>query len=181
MAGSASARSRPALSWKRSAATVTEPYLATVVIGAALLSSAEASRRSRRSCPDRRRVVVLAFAFRARGAFDLAHVDTSAKRTADGWRLNSHKTAVLDGNAAGQIIVSARLTNDDGTPGKLCLFLVPRVRPVSLRDYSRLGGGRACNLVSLTSAFPPTPCSVMAAIAYRKSKAWWTAHGGARF
>jgi alkylation response protein AidB-like acyl-CoA dehydrogenase len=54
---------------------------------------------------------------------------------------------VLDGNAAGQIIISARVTNDDGTPGNLCLFLVPSgAAGLSLRDYSRLGGGRACNL-----------------------------------
>ena len=54
---------------------------------------------------------------------------------------------MLDGNAAGQIIVSARVPNDDGAPGKLCLFLVPSVTAgLTLRDYSRLGGGRACNL-----------------------------------
>ena len=47
---------------------------------------------------------------------------TTAKKTPDGGRLDGHKTAVLDGNAAGQIIVSARV--DDG---KLCLFLVPKV------------------------------------------------------
>ena len=54
---------------------------------------------------------------------------------------------MIDGHAAGQIIVSARVTNDDGTPGKLCLFLVPSATAgLTLRDYPRLGGGRACNL-----------------------------------
>jgi len=43
----------------------------------------------------------------ARRRFDLAEVATNGKRKAapDGWRLNGRKTAVLDGNAAGQIIV----------------------------------------------------------------------------
>jgi len=128
---------------------VTEPYLATVVIGAALISECGSEPQKQAVLP---RIadgsLVLAFAHSERAArFDLAHVDASAKRTADGWRLNGHKTAVLDGNAAGQIIVSARITNGDGTPGKLCLFLVPQgTAGLSLRDYSRLGGGRACNL-----------------------------------
>jgi alkylation response protein AidB-like acyl-CoA dehydrogenase len=128
---------------------VTEPYLATVVIGAALISESGSEPQKQAILP---RIadgsLVLAFAHSERAArFDLAHVDSSAKRTADGWRLSGHKTAVLDGNAAGQIIVSARMTNGDGTPGKLCLFLVPSgTAGLLLRDYSRLGGGRACNL-----------------------------------
>ena len=128
---------------------VTEPYLATVVIGAALISECGSEPQKQAILP---RIadgsLVLAFAHSERAArFDLAHVDTSATRTADGWRLNGHKTAVLDGNAAGQIIVSARMTNGDGTPGKLCLFLLPSgTAGLLLRDYSRLGGGRACNL-----------------------------------
>ena len=54
---------------------------------------------------------------------------------------------MLDGNAAGQIIVSARIDDGHGKPGKLCLFLVPQgARGVTARDFARLGGGRACNL-----------------------------------
>ena len=55
--------------------------------------------------------------------------------------------AVLDGAAAGQIIVSARVANANGASGKLALFLVPTGAPgLTLRDYARLGGGRGCNL-----------------------------------
>ena len=128
---------------------VTEPYLATVVIGAALISECGSEPQKQAILPEvAGGSLYLAFAHSERAArFDLAHVETSAKRTPGGWRLDGHKTAVLDGNAAGQIIVSARVANDDGTPGKLCLFLVPSgTAGLSLRDYSRLGGGRACNL-----------------------------------
>ena len=45
----------------------------------------------------------------AQARFDLAKVETTAKKTPDGWRLDGHKIAVLDGHAAGQIIVSARV------------------------------------------------------------------------
>src|ERR1700682_4591885 len=66
---------------------VTEPYLATVVIGAALISECGREPQKQAILP---RIadgsLVLAFAHSERAArFDLAHVDTSATRTADGW------------------------------------------------------------------------------------------------
>jgi alkylation response protein AidB-like acyl-CoA dehydrogenase len=128
---------------------VTEPYLSTIVIGAALISECASEEQKQVILPKvADGSLRLAFAHSERAArFDLAEVNTTARRTADGWRLDGHKTAVLDGNAADYIIVSARLANDDGAPGRLCLFLVPSgTKGLGLRDYSRLGGGRACNL-----------------------------------
>jgi alkylation response protein AidB-like acyl-CoA dehydrogenase len=128
---------------------VTEPYLSTVVIGAALISECGSEEQKRAILPKvADGSLRLAFAHSERSArFDLAEVNTTARRTPGGWRLDGHKTAVLDGNAAAQIIVSARLANEDRAPGRLCLFLVPSgTSGLGLRDYSRLGGGRACNL-----------------------------------
>jgi len=128
---------------------VSEPYLSTVVIGAALISECGNEEQKRAILPKvADGSLRLAFAHSERAArFDLAEVETTATRTGDGWRLDGHKTAVLDGNAADYIIVSARLADDDGAPGRLCLFLVPSgAKGLGLRDYSRLGGGRACNL-----------------------------------
>ena len=128
---------------------VTEPYLATVVIGASLISECGGEAQKQALLP---RVadgsLMLAFAHSERAArFDLGHVETTARKTSDGWRLDGHKTAVLDGNAADGIIVSARVAGDDGTPGKISLFVVAAGTPgLTARDYSRLGGGRACNL-----------------------------------
>ena len=128
---------------------VTEPYLSTVVIGAGLISECGSDAQKQAILPKIADGSLRpAFAHSERAArFDLAEVNTTARRTADGWRLDGHKTAVLDGNAADYIIVSARLADEDGALGKLCLFLVPSgTRGLGLRDYSRLGGGRACNL-----------------------------------
>jgi hypothetical protein len=128
---------------------VAEPYLSTVVIGASLISDCANETQKQALLPKiADGSLFLAFAHSERAArFDLAHVETTAKQTPHGWRLDGHKIAVLDGNAAGQIIVSARAESRDGTPGKLCLFLVPSgTAGLGLRDYSRLGGGRACNL-----------------------------------
>jgi alkylation response protein AidB-like acyl-CoA dehydrogenase len=128
---------------------VSEPYLATVVIGAALISECGSETQKQAILPKvADGSLHLAFAHSERAArFDLAHVDATAKKTPDGWRLDGRKTAVIDGIAANQIIVSARIADGEGRQGKLCLFLVPSgAADLSLRDYARLGGGRACNL-----------------------------------
>jgi hypothetical protein len=128
---------------------VTEPYLATVVIGASLIRECGCEAQKEAILPAvADGTLYMAFAHSERAArFDLGHVETTAKRTPDGWRLDGRKTAVIDGHAAGQIIVSARAMNDDAAPGELCLFLVPSAAAgLALREYPRLGGGRACNL-----------------------------------
>ena len=128
---------------------VAEPYLSTVVIGAALISECGTETQKRALLPKiTDGSLYLAFAHSERQArFDLAGVSTAAKKTSDGWRLDGQKTAVLDGNAANQIIVSARINDGSSNPSKMCLFLVPQgTRGLALRDFPRLGGGRACNL-----------------------------------
>ena len=123
---------------------VCEPYLSSVVIGAALIAECGSPAQKQALLPGiADGSLCLAFAHSERQArFDLSNVATTARRTPEGWRLDGHKIAVLDGNAAAQIVVSARL--DDG---KLCLFLVPRDAPgLTSRDFPRLGGGHACNL-----------------------------------
>jgi alkylation response protein AidB-like acyl-CoA dehydrogenase len=127
---------------------VSEPYLSTVVIGAALIAECGSEAQKQALLPAiADGSLCLAFAHSERAArFDLAEVATTAAKTPEGWRLNGKKTAVLDGNAAGQIIVSARIA-DGSAPGKLCLFLVPAYAAgLTKRDFPRLGGGRACNL-----------------------------------
>ena len=128
---------------------VTEPYLSTVVIGASLIALCGSDAQQRALLP---RIaegsLYLAFAHSERAArFDLTRVDTTARRTAEGWRLDGSKIAVLDGGAAHQSIVSACVLDEGGAPSGLSLFLVPaEAAGLSLQDYSRLGGGRACNL-----------------------------------
>ena len=128
---------------------VAEPYLATVVIGAGLIAECGSEAQRRAILPAvADGSLLLAFAHSERAArFDLAHVETSARKSPDGWRLDGHKTAVLDGNAAKEIIVSARIAGDNGATGNLCLFVVPSdTAGITLKDFPRLGGGRACNL-----------------------------------
>ena len=128
---------------------VSEPYLSTVVIGAALVAQCGSEAQKQALLPAiADGSLYLAFAHAERAArFDLAKVATTATRTPEGWRLDGRKTTVLDGNTAGQIIVSARIAGDDGAAGRLGLFLVPANTPgLVRRDFPRLGGGGACNL-----------------------------------
>ncbi|MBR1271729.1 acyl-CoA dehydrogenase family protein [Bradyrhizobium sp. AUGA SZCCT0222] len=127
---------------------VSEPYLSTVVIGAGLIGACGSEAQKQALLPKvADGSLYLAFAHSERAArFDLAEVATKAWKTAEGWRLDGRKTAVLDGNAAGQIIVSAQVADDNGV-GELGLFLVPaEAAGLTKRDFPRLGGGRACNL-----------------------------------
>ncbi|MBR1150668.1 acyl-CoA dehydrogenase family protein [Bradyrhizobium sp. JYMT SZCCT0428] len=127
---------------------VSEPYLSTVVIGAGLIGACGSEAQKQALLPkvaDGSLYLALAHSERA-ARFDLAEVATKAWKTAEGWRLDGRKTAVLDGNAAGQIIVSAQVADDNGV-GELGLFLVPaEAAGLTKRDFPRLGGGRACNL-----------------------------------
>jgi alkylation response protein AidB-like acyl-CoA dehydrogenase len=128
---------------------VCEPYLSTVVIGAGLIAACGSEAQKQAWLPKvAEGSLYLAFAHAERAArFDLAKVETMATKTPGGWRLSGHKVAVLDGQAADQIIVSARLVSANGSSGKLCLFLVPAATSgMTLRDYPRLGGGRACGV-----------------------------------
>jgi len=128
---------------------VSEPYLSTVVIGAALIERCGSAAQNEALLPKvADGSLTLAFAHSERAArFDLAHVETVARKTPDGWRLDGAKMAVIDGSSAAQLIVSARTAGNNGGTGNLYLFLVPRdAGGVTVQDFSRLGGGRGCHL-----------------------------------
>jgi hypothetical protein len=128
---------------------VCEPYLSTIVIGAALIERCGTEAQKQEMLrPIAEGALTLALAHSERAArFDLTHVDTTAREMPDGWRLDGAKIAVIDGSSAAQLIVSARVAGNNGGTGNLCLFRVPSgASGVRLHDYSRLGGGRGCNL-----------------------------------
>lgn len=128
---------------------VSEPYLSTVVIGAALIEKCGSEQQKRAILPkvgDGSLFLALAHSERA-ARFELASVTAIASKTAEGWRLSGNKIAVIDAHVAGQIIVSARIHHHDGASGRLGLFLVPASTPgLAVSDFPRLGGGRAWNL-----------------------------------
>lgn len=128
---------------------VSEPYVATVVLGAALVDRCGSTVQKQATLPKvADGSLKLAFAHSERAArFDLAKVATAANKTAEGWCLSGSKIAVLDGHAADEIIISAHLHDHQGPSGRIGLFLMPATAPgLSLSDYPRLGGGHACSI-----------------------------------
>jgi hypothetical protein len=128
---------------------VSEPYVATVVLGAALVERCGTQAQKQALLPgvaDGSLKLALAHSERA-ARFDLGRVSTLAHKTPQGWRLSGAKIAVLDGHAADQILVSAHVHDHNGPSGRIGLFLVPsQAQGLSMTDYQRLGGGRACNV-----------------------------------
>ncbi len=128
---------------------VSEPYVATVLLGAALIEKCGSETQKQALLPKvADGSLKLAFGHSERAArFDLAKVGTIAHRAPEGWRLAGGKIAVLDGHAADEIIISAQIHDDQGPSGRLGLFLIPAETPgLVISDYPRLGGGHACKL-----------------------------------
>ena len=123
---------------------VAEPYVATVVLGAALVSECANERQKQAMLPKvADGSLLLAFAHSERHArFDLSQVNTVAAKTPDGWRLDGQKIAVLDGHAAHLIIVSARLASGDGAPAR-CVCSWCRLMPPGSRCVTFLGSAAA--------------------------------------
>ena len=130
-------------------ALVLEPFLATVVLGGQLVATAGSSAQKAQILPKvAAGELLLAFApFEPSSRWSLSDVQTRAVPSADGWTLTGQKVAVLGGDCAEQIVVTARTGADE-----IGLFLVNAadVR----RDVYRLqdGLGAADLLLSDTPA-----------------------------
>lgn len=121
-----------------------EPYLATVILGAGLLTASGDAKWSAELLPAvAAGTLRLAFAHSESG-LGLASrtLATSAQRSGNGWTLNGIKHTVIGATAADQLIVSARVGSGAG------LFLVPRAADgVTLVPYPLVDGTRAADVI----------------------------------
>jgi alkylation response protein AidB-like acyl-CoA dehydrogenase len=118
---------------------VVEPYLATVVLGAGLVRDAGSAAQKEEILPAvAGGEMHLALAHYEPGErFELDRVATTARRTPNGFVLNGAKTAVLNGEAADKLIVSAGQS----------LFLVDAKAPgLTRRGYANRDGQRAADV-----------------------------------
>jgi alkylation response protein AidB-like acyl-CoA dehydrogenase len=102
-------------------ALVLEPFLATVVLGASLVAAAGSPEQKQAVLPGvADGSSLLAFAYTEAGSrWSLTDITTSATPSGSSWTVTGEKVAVLAGDVANQIIVSA--ATPEGTVG---LFLV---------------------------------------------------------
>ncbi|HEY6101192.1 MAG TPA: acyl-CoA dehydrogenase, partial [Anaeromyxobacter sp.] len=137
-------------------ALVVEPYLASAVIGAALvreLGSAGQQEALLRPMASGERVAVPAHG-EAGARYDLARVSTAAAREGSGWRIRGRKAVVEHAPHADVLLVSARTGGAAGEQRGISLFAVPRTAPgVTLTAYPTVDGRRAADVI-LDAAVP---------------------------
>jgi pimeloyl-CoA dehydrogenase small subunit len=128
---------------------VLEPYFSTVVLGGGLLRSGGSDAQRDELIPkiasgDLR----LAFAHGERQSrYDLADVETRAKKSGSGYVLEGEKSLVLNGDSADTLIVSARVSGGQRDRGGIGLFLVDgNGKGVSRRGYPTQDGLRAAEI-----------------------------------
>ncbi|MEA2840902.1 MAG: hypothetical protein QOF41_2232 [Methylobacteriaceae bacterium] len=128
---------------------VLEPYLATVILGGGLLRHGAGDAQKSELIPkiasgDLR----LAFAHGERQArYDLADVETRAKKSGASYVLDGEKSLVLHGDSADALIVSARISGGQRDRKGIGLFLVDaNAKGVSRRGYPTQDGLRAAEI-----------------------------------
>jgi alkylation response protein AidB-like acyl-CoA dehydrogenase len=119
------------------AALFTGPYLASAVLAATALLAGDDEEARKDLLPGiaaGETVATLAFTEDG-GSWDPASIRLAATPDDTGWRLDGHKSFVLDGHTADLILAVAAA----GTDGKLSLFAVNAVNAVNAVDAGAIG------------------------------------------
>ena len=133
---------------------VLEPFLPTVVLGVTAIMAAGSDAQKQALLPAiAEGRMKLAFAHGERQArYDLTDVVTTAKQSGGKWVLDGSKVVVSHGEAADQLIVSARTSGDRYDEAGITLFLVDaNAAGVARRGYGTRDETRAAD-VSLSNA-----------------------------
>jgi pimeloyl-CoA dehydrogenase len=153
-------------------ALLLEPFFASVVLGATAVRLAADEATQRDLLPQvASGEAILAFAHDETGAGHAPlWVETRARPTAAGWRLDGAKINVLQAPAAGQLVVTARLAGAPDDPDGLVLFLVDadaeglQCRGHRLIDDSVAGELRFASTPALPLGDPKDGARALAAI-----------------
>ena len=126
-------------------ALVVEPYLETAVIAAGVLGRAGDAATVERIVAGE---AIVAFAWaEPQGRYDLARVQTRARRDGDGWRISGHKSVVAAAPWATHLLVTARTGGGEAERGGLSLFLVETAASgVAMQDYPTVDERRAAEV-----------------------------------
>ena len=124
-------------------ALLLEPYLASAVLGTALVRQLGSRAQKDELLPAMSAGELVAVpAHGEEGArHDLSRASLSASRRAEGWVLSGRKAVVLHAPAADLLLVSARTAGREGEEAGLSLFAVPRAAAgLSLVPYRTFDG-----------------------------------------
>ena len=126
-----------------------EPYLATVVLGGGVLREGGSTEQKARIVPGvASGETRLALAIQEKQSrYDLADVQTTARRDGGDWVLDGEKGVVIGGDSADRIFVTARTGGARRDRGGIGVFMVDAGAPgVSRRGYVTQDGQRAAQL-----------------------------------
>lgn len=124
---------------------VVEPFLQTVVVGGGFLKRAAAGQKAEHLAPMIAGERVFAFAYaEPKGRYNLADLETTAKKDGAGWTISGHKAVVVGAPWASHLIVTARTAGGRRDTGGIGVFIVARdAKGVTTRDYPTVDGRRA--------------------------------------
>jgi alkylation response protein AidB-like acyl-CoA dehydrogenase len=130
-------------------AGVVEPFLDTAVLGAGLIADLGTDKHSEILEDVMAGSVHLAFAHgEPASRYDLNRVATTAQNRGDHFVLNGRKAVVVNAEAAGFLVVSARTSGDVDDPRGISLFVVPAdADGLDLTGYPLISGGRAAEAI----------------------------------
>jgi pimeloyl-CoA dehydrogenase small subunit len=128
---------------------VLEPYIPTVVLGGGAITFGGSDAQKQAILPgvaEGKTKLALAFAER-QSRYNLADVETRAKKDGSGYVLNGAKGVVLGAPSADKFVVVARTDGDARDKQGITLFLVDKgATGVRVRGYPTADGGRAGEL-----------------------------------
>ncbi len=136
---------------------VVEPYVPTVVCAGGFLKHAGSAAQKEQHLPAiMGGEAVYAFAHaEPRGRYDLADLETTAKKDGGDYVLNGHKAVVIAAPWASQLIVTARTAGNRRDREGVSVFLVPAdAKGVTRRDYATVDGRRASEVYLENVAVP---------------------------
>ena len=139
-------------------ALVVEPYLGTAVIGGGFLKHAGGDVADELIPGIIGGEVIGAFAYaEPKGRYDLADLQTTARRSGDGWTLDGRKAVVVGAPWATHLFVTARTGGGRRDRQGVGVFLVEAgAAGVATRDYPTVDGRRASEI-----AFENTPARLI--------------------
>ncbi|SEB24728.1 acyl-CoA dehydrogenase family protein [Variovorax sp. YR216] len=126
-----------------------EPFMASCVLGAtAVLATGSNAQKDALLPALASGELRLAWAHEESGErHNPMWVETRAARNGEGWRLDGSKPLVLHANAAGRLVVSARVAGQGDAAEGLALFLVdPKAAGVTLRHFRLIDDTPAAEL-----------------------------------
>lgn len=124
---------------------VVEPFLQTVVCAGGFLKRGTQAQKEEHLAAIIGGEAVFAFAYaEPKGRYNLADLETTAKKDGSGWKISGHKAVVVGAPWASHLIVTARTGGSQRDAKGVGVFIVPKdAKGVTTRDYPTVDGRRA--------------------------------------